>query len=83
MSFQSPLALIGLVAIPLLVVVYVLAARRQRRAAGRFTNPALVPNLVPLVAAVAAVRPFRPRSRGTDAPRRGDRAPARRPLGHA
>ena len=46
MSFQSPLALIGLVAIPLLVVVYVLAARRQRRAAGRFTNPALVPNLV-------------------------------------
>ena len=60
-----------------------LAARRQRRAAGRFTNPALVPNLVPLVAAVAAVRPVRPRSRRTDAPRRRDRAPARRPLGHA
>ena len=47
MSFQSPLALIGLLAIPLLVVVYVLAARRQQRAASRFTNPALVPNLVP------------------------------------
>jgi len=46
-SFQSPLALLGLLAIPLLVVVYVLAARRQRRAASRFTNPALVPNLVP------------------------------------
>jgi len=46
-SFQSPLALIGLLAIPLLVVVYVLAARRQHRAASRFTNPALVPNLVP------------------------------------
>jgi Ca-activated chloride channel family protein len=40
-------ALLGLLAIPLLVVVYVLAARGQRRAAGRFTNPALVPNLVP------------------------------------
>ncbi len=47
MSFQSPVALLGLLAIPLLVVVYVLAARGQRRAAGRFTNPALVPNLVP------------------------------------
>jgi len=47
MSFQSPMALLGLVAIPLLVVVYVAAARRQRRAAERFTNPALVPNLVP------------------------------------
>jgi Ca-activated chloride channel family protein len=46
-SFQSPVALLGLLAIPLLVVVYVLAARGQRRAAGRFTNPALVPNLVP------------------------------------
>ena len=47
MSFQSPVALLGLLAIPLLVVVYVAAARKQRRAAGRFTNPALVPNLVP------------------------------------
>jgi Ca-activated chloride channel family protein len=46
-SFQSPVALLGLLAIPLLVVVYVLAARGQGRAAGRFTNPALVPNLVP------------------------------------
>ena len=47
MSFQSPQALIGLLVIPVLVVVYVVAARRQRRAASRFTNPALVPNLVP------------------------------------
>ena len=47
MSFQSPVALLGLLAIPLLVVVYVAAARKQRRAAGRFTNPAPVPNLVP------------------------------------
>ena len=47
MSFQSPQALIGLLVIPVLVVVYVVAARRHRRAASRFTNPALVPNLVP------------------------------------
>ena len=47
MSFQSPQALIGLLVIPVLVVVYIVAARRQRRAASRFTNPALVPNLVP------------------------------------
>jgi Ca-activated chloride channel family protein len=45
-SFQSPLALLGLLAIPLLVLVYVLVGRRHRRAADRFANPALVPNLV-------------------------------------
>lgn len=47
MSFSSPLALAGLIAIPLLVAAYVVAARRRRRAAARFANPALVPNLVP------------------------------------
>ena len=47
MSFASPLALLGLLAIPLLAVVYVLVGRRHRRAADRFANPALVPNLVP------------------------------------
>jgi Ca-activated chloride channel homolog len=46
-SFQAPFALLGLLVIPVLVLVYVLARRRQRRAAGRFSNPALVPNLVP------------------------------------
>jgi Ca-activated chloride channel family protein len=46
MTFAWPLALAGLVAIPLLAGVYVLAARRRRRDAGRFANPALVPNLV-------------------------------------
>ena len=47
MSFSSPLALAGLIAIPLLAAAYVVAARRRRRAAARFANPALVPNLVP------------------------------------
>jgi len=46
MSFAWPLALLGLVAIPLLVGLHVLAARRRRREAARFANPALVPNLV-------------------------------------
>jgi Ca-activated chloride channel family protein len=46
MTFSSPLALLGLLAIPLLVGLYVLVGRRHRRAAERFANPALVPNLV-------------------------------------
>ena len=46
MTFSSPAALLGLLAIPLLLVLYVLVGRRHRRAAGRFANPALVPNLV-------------------------------------
>ena len=47
MSFAAPLALAVLVALPLLVGAYILAGRRRRRAAARFANPALVPNLVP------------------------------------
>jgi Ca-activated chloride channel family protein len=64
-TFGSPLALLGLLAIPLLVVLAVLVGRRHRRAAGRFANPALVPNLVsaspgwrrvvPLVLALSAL----------------------------
>jgi Ca-activated chloride channel family protein len=46
MSFAWPLALLALLAIPLLVGLHVLAARRRRRDAARFANPALVPNLV-------------------------------------
>jgi Ca-activated chloride channel family protein len=46
-SFQSPVWLLGLLAIPLLVLVYLLVGRRHKRAADRFANPALVPNLVP------------------------------------
>ena len=46
MSFQWPLALIGLVLVPLLVAAYVLRERRREAFAERFTTPALLPNLV-------------------------------------
>ena len=46
MTFDWPMALVALLALPLLAGVYVLAARRRRRGAERFANPALVPNLV-------------------------------------
>jgi len=46
MSFQSPLALIGLVLVPVLVGLYVVRERRRERYATRFTAPALLPNLV-------------------------------------
>lgn len=47
MSFAWPLALLFLLVIPVLAGLQVLAARRRRRQAARFANPALVPNLVP------------------------------------
>jgi Ca-activated chloride channel family protein len=47
MTFAWPIALLGLAAIPVLAVLYVLSGRRRRRDAKRFANPALVPNLVP------------------------------------
>jgi Ca-activated chloride channel family protein len=46
MSFQWPLALIGLVLLPLLVAAYVLRERSRETFAARFTTPALLPNLV-------------------------------------
>lgn len=46
MSFQSPLALIGLALLPALVAVYVLRERRRQSYATRFTAPGLLPNLV-------------------------------------
>jgi Ca-activated chloride channel family protein len=46
-TFGWPLALVGLAAIPVLAVLYLLSLRRRRRDADRFANPALVPNLVP------------------------------------
>jgi Ca-activated chloride channel family protein len=45
-SFQWPLALVGLVAVPLLVALYVRRERRRADYAARFTTPALLPNLV-------------------------------------
>src|SRR5207253_4311050 len=46
MSFQWPLALVGLVVLPILVAAYVWRERRRDDFAARFTTPALPPNLV-------------------------------------
>jgi Ca-activated chloride channel family protein len=46
-SFTWPLALIGLVVVPLAVYAYVRRERRRDDAVARFGNPALYPNLVP------------------------------------
>ena len=46
MSFQSPLALIGLVLVAALVGLYVVRERRRQSFASRFTTTALLPNLV-------------------------------------
>jgi len=45
-SFQWPAALIGLVAVPALVSLYIARERRRTDVAARFTTPALLPNLV-------------------------------------
>ncbi|HEY6068842.1 MAG TPA: VWA domain-containing protein [Gaiellaceae bacterium] len=46
MSFEWPLALIGLASVPLLVALYVVRDRRRTAAAARLTSPGLLPNLV-------------------------------------
>jgi len=46
LSFQWPLALVGLVVVPAIVALYVLREKRRNNFAARFTTPALLPNLV-------------------------------------
>lgn len=46
MTFEWPLALLGLVVVPLLAAAYAQSERRRRLFAARFANPALLPNLV-------------------------------------
>ena len=46
MSFQQPLALVGLAVVPLLVALAVLRERRRRAFTARFAAPPLLPNLV-------------------------------------
>lgn len=46
MSFQAPLALLALLAIPVLIALYVAHERRRAAFSARFANPALMPNLV-------------------------------------
>jgi Ca-activated chloride channel homolog len=45
-SFGWPLALLGLVLVPLLVLLYAWHDRRRRQVAARFANPALLPNVL-------------------------------------
>jgi Ca-activated chloride channel family protein len=45
-TFEWPLALVGLLVVPLLVALYVLRERRRTDYAARFTSPGLLPNLV-------------------------------------
>ena len=47
MSFAAPLILLGLLALPVLLVVYVAEQRRRRAAAAAFAAPALQPSVVP------------------------------------
>jgi Ca-activated chloride channel family protein len=45
-SFQWPLALVGLLVVPLVAALYVIHQRRRTVYAARFGNPGLLPNLV-------------------------------------
>jgi Ca-activated chloride channel homolog len=47
MTFQSPLWLLGLLAVTALVALYVVLQRRRKKYAARFTNVALLGSLVP------------------------------------
>ncbi len=47
MSFATPLALLGLLALPLLVIFYVREQRRRNSAAAAFVRPALAPSVAP------------------------------------
>lgn len=46
MSFASPYMLVGLLLVPLAVVAYLAYNHSRRRFAARFTNPALLPNVI-------------------------------------
>ena len=46
MTFQWPLVLLALLALPLLVVLYIVRERRRTAFAARFANPALLPNVI-------------------------------------
>jgi Ca-activated chloride channel family protein len=46
LTFDWPIALLGLLAVPLLVALYVRRERRRVASAARFATPALIPNLV-------------------------------------
>jgi Ca-activated chloride channel homolog len=45
-SFEWPVALVGLAVVPLLVALYVVRERRRRASAAQFGNPSLLPNVI-------------------------------------
>jgi hypothetical protein len=45
-SFARPLALVGLIAVPVLVLLWLRYERRRSAGAARFASLALVPNLI-------------------------------------
>ena len=46
MSFEAPLALVGLLLVPVLVALVFVHERRRQAQAARFGNPALLPNVI-------------------------------------
>src|SRR5258706_10988955 len=46
MSFASPFALLGLLAVPIAVALYILIQRLRHRTAARFARPELLPNMI-------------------------------------
>lgn len=46
MTFEWPLALVGLIVLPVLIALYVWRERRRTDYAARFTTPGLLPNIV-------------------------------------
>ena len=47
MSFQSPIYLLALLAVPASVAIYLFADRRRQAGAARFASPALMPSVAP------------------------------------
>ena len=58
MSFERPLVLVALIAIPLLVLAWRQQERRRARQAAAFSQPALIPNLVPSRPGLRRTLPF-------------------------
>ena len=79
-SFETPIALLGLLAIPVLVALLVVGERRRRQQGARFGTPALVA-LVGLTIA-PKVRAVRSRDRRAHSPDRGS-GPATRDVDRA
>ncbi len=58
MSFDAPLALLGLLAIPIVVALLVVGERRRKEQAARFGTPALVASFAPPPRRIRRLLPF-------------------------